>query len=176
MVYKEGKLYIWGADGMLQPARNDMFVYDIDSGFWKILETQGQIQSPLSYGFCEYNDSLFVINGYDRFTASQFEHVSRLNIKGDNKEWVRYDTMKPDMAAASFGYVCEGSMVYIFGGFNNQDAHNDLWKMDLSAEQLEWIQLGRNIQIPTARSGHAMEVYDDKLYILGGVDKYGNKY
>jgi hypothetical protein len=65
--------------------------------------------------------------------------------------------------------------VYLFGGSNKAGYSNNLSLLDLSEKDLEFQILSRRINVPTARKGHAMEAYDDKLYIFGGVDGDGNE-
>jgi hypothetical protein len=62
----------------------------------------------------------------------------------------------------------------VFGGSSVYDGYfNNLSILDLSQQDLEFKVFNQAMNVPTARKGHAMEAYDDKLYIFGGVD--GNR-
>lgn len=173
IVYKDGKLYIWGTGGLVSMLISEMYVYDIEEQIWSTLDIKGtQENASLVYGFCAYENSLYVINGFDRQKVLGYKFINRLDL--EILEWDKYDVKEDDMAYGAFGYVCDGSMVYLFGGFTSNVTFNNLWSIDLSAQALKWNLLGKRIKVPTARSGHAMQVYDDKLFILGGKDKYGN--
>ena len=61
--------------------------------------------------------------------------------------------------------------MYLFGGSSVYDGYfNNLSILDLSQEDLKFEVLNKAMNVPTARRGHAMQAYDDKLYIFGGVD------
>jgi N-acetylneuraminic acid mutarotase len=173
IIYKDGKLYVWGAGGIINPIISEMYAYDIEKQYWSKLDIKGkQEDASLVYGFCSYENSLYVVNGFDRHANLGHKFINRLNL--ENLEWEKYNVEEEDMAFGGFGYVCDGSMVYLFAGFTSDITINNLWSIDLSAQKLEWNLLGKRTNVPTARSGHAMQVYDDKLFILGGRDKYGN--
>ena len=173
IVYKDGKLYIWGAGGIISTIISEMYVYDIEEQYWRTLDIKGKKENAsLVYGFCTYENSLYVVNGFDRQKVLGYKAIKRLDL--EILEWEKYDVGEDDIAFGGFGYVCDGSMVYLFAGFSIDLTFNNLWSLDLSAQKLKWNLLGKSTRVPTARSSHAMQVYDDKLFILGGRDKYGN--
>lgn len=158
---------------MVSPIVSKMYVFNIQEQYWSVLDIKGtQLEASLVYGFCGYEDSLYVMNGFDRQKVVGYKAINKLNL--NKLEWERYDVQEDEMAFGAFGYVCDGSMIYLFGGFENEETYNNIWSIDLSQNKLKWNMLGRRIKVPTARSGHAMQVYDDKLFIFGGQDKYGN--
>jgi N-acetylneuraminic acid mutarotase len=53
---------------------------------------------------------------------------------------------------------------------------NTLSVIDLDKYPLEYINLSKNLSTPTPRSNHGMEVYDNSLYIFGGVNNEGDQY
>jgi hypothetical protein len=67
-------------------------------------------------------------------------------------------------------------MVFVFGGETfGRGNYNSLSVLNLDHSKLEFQNLSDKLTVPTARRGHAMEVYNDKLYIFGGVDISGNR-
>lgn len=46
---------------------------------------------------------------------------------------------------------------------------NDLWEFDLASEIWNQIELSPNSYQPMARSGHTANLFNDKMYIFGGI-------
>jgi len=60
--------------------------------------------------------------------------------------------------------------MYIFGG---QDDENnklcDVWEFDIESEVFTLIELLPNSYQPSPRSGHSSTIFNDKMYIFGGI-------
>jgi N-acetylneuraminic acid mutarotase len=65
--------------------------------------------------------------------------------------------------------------LFQFGGGTTDGEFNNLYVLDLSFQHLEFENLSEHLKVPTARKGHDMETYNDKLYIFGGVDSKKNR-
>lgn len=62
------------------------------------------------------------------------------------------------------------NIVYIFGGQDDENNKlNDLWSLDLTTEIYTQIELGPTSEIPGARSGHTATIFNDQMYIFGGI-------
>jgi hypothetical protein len=72
------------------------------------------------------------------------------------------------------GYLCKDNLIYILGGAYLQGNLNSLAVIDLNIRELRVSPLSKNHSIPIERGGHAMEVYNDELYLVGGKDTQGN--
>jgi hypothetical protein len=96
------------------------------------------------------------------------------DLSKDNYEAEEIPIYNKGVAEFLFGYDCVDNLVYLFGGGSNNDGYfNNLSIIDLSQNELKFQLFNTAIDVPTARRAHAVEAYNDKLYIFGGVD--GNK-
>ena len=174
ITYYDKSLYTWGEIGINGESIQRLYKYDIDSDEWSIVDISStyfkRISSP---GFCEYKDNLLIINGFDISTASYLNSSISLNLKSEHKKWEILEVGYLD-SQSSFGYICNGSKIYIFGGLSFSGHKNQLVELNLESPA-EITVLSESIRIPTPRYGHGMIVYDEKLLIFGGVDKYENE-
>jgi len=149
-----GKIYVFGGSG-LNGAETTVFsnkfqYYDIASNTWNPLpdmptarETRGKI----------VNDKLYVIGGFNG-TPSRLINVYDLK----TNLWIDKYTMP--VAIAGHSLAVSGNKIFIVGGFNNQSF---LAYFDTTTNKL--YQLSSNM-IPRRYS--TAEVYNNKLYIIGG--------
>lgn len=149
-----GKIYVFGGSGLNGAATtvfsNKFQYYDIASNTWNPLpnmptarETRGKI----------VNDKLYVIGGFNG-TPSRLINVYDLK----TNLWVNQYTMPVGIAGHSL--AVSGNKIFIVGGFNNQSF---LAYFDTTTNKLH--QLTSNM-IPRRYS--TAEVYNNKLYIIGG--------
>ncbi|WP_455423960.1 Kelch repeat-containing protein [Chryseobacterium arachidis] len=124
--------------------------YDIASNTWHPLpdmpvarETKGKI----------VNDKLYVIGGFNG-TSSRLINVYDLN----KNLWTEQYTMPAAISGHSL--AVSGNKIFIAGGYNNQTF---LAYFDTETNKLH--QLSSNM-IPRRHS--AAEIYNNKLYIIGG--------
>ena len=149
-----GKIYVFGGSGLNGAATtkfsNRFQYYDIASDTWHPLpdmptaiETKGKI----------VNDKLYVIGGFNG-TSSRLINVYDLN----TNRWTNQYTMPAGISGHSL--AVSGNKIFIAGGYNNQTF---LAYFDTATNKFH--QLSSNM-IP--RRHAAAEVYNDKLYIIGG--------
>ncbi|MDM1554438.1 kelch repeat-containing protein [Chryseobacterium indologenes] len=149
-----GKIYVFGGSG-LSGAKSTVFsdkfqYYDIASNTWNPLpdmptarETKGKI----------VNDKLYVIGGFNG-TPSRLINVYDLK----TNLWTHQYTMPSGIYGHSL--AISGDKIFIVGGVNNQSF---LAYFDTTTNTFH--QLSSNM-IP--RRHAAAEVYNNKLYIIGG--------
>ncbi|WP_312394823.1 kelch repeat-containing protein [Chryseobacterium sp.] len=149
-----GKIYAFGGSGLNNAATtvfsNRFQYYDIASDTWNPLpdmptarETKGKI----------VNDKLYVIGGFNG-TSSRLVNVFDLN----KNIWTEQYTMPAPISGHSL--AVSGNKIFIAGGYNNQTF---LAYFDTETNKLH--QLSSNM-IP--RRHAAAEIYNNKLYIIGG--------
>ncbi|MCA6069452.1 T9SS type A sorting domain-containing protein [Chryseobacterium sp. RG1] len=149
-----GKIYTFGGSGLNNAATtvfsNRFQYYDIASDTWhplpdmpKARETKGKI----------VNDKLYVIGGFNG-TSSRLIDVYDLN----KNLWTEQYTMPSGISGHSL--AVSGNKIFIAGGYNNQTF---LAYFDTETNKLH--QLSSNM-IP--RRHAAAEIYNNKLYIMGG--------
>ena len=149
-----GKIYVFGGSGLNGAATtkfsNKFQYYDIASNTWNPLpdmptarETKGKI----------VHDKLYVIGGFNG-TSSRLINVYDLN----TNVWVNQYTMPAGISGHSL--AVSDNKIFIVGGYNNQTF---LAYFDTTTNKFH--QLSSNM-IPRRHS--AAEVYNNKLYIIGG--------
>ena len=149
-----GKIYVFGGSGLNGAATtvfsNRFQYYDIASNTWHPLpnmptarEAKGKI----------VNDKLYVIGGFNG-TSSRLINVYDLN----TNLWTDQFTMPAGISGHSL--AVSGDKIFIAGGYNNQTF---LAYFDTTTHKFH--QLSSNM-IP--RRHAAAEVYNNKLYIIGG--------
>ncbi|WP_250253847.1 T9SS C-terminal target domain-containing protein [Chryseobacterium sp. Marseille-Q3244] len=149
-----GKIYVFGGSG-LNGAANTVFsnhfqYYDIASNTWNSLpdmptakETKGKI----------VNDKLYVIGGFNG-TSSNLINVYDLK----TNLWTDQYTMPAGVSGHSL--AVSDNKIFVVGGYDNQTF---LAYFDTTTNELH--ELSSNM-IPRRHS--AVEVYNNKLYIMGG--------
>jgi len=149
-----GKIYVFGGSGLNGAATtkfsNRFQYYDIASDTWHPLpdmptarETRGKI----------VNDKLYVIGGFNG-TSSRLINVYDLS----TDRWTDQFTMPAGISGHSL--AVSGNKIFIAGGYNNQTF---LAYFDTATNKFH--QLSSNM-IP--RRHATAEVYNNKLYIMGG--------
>ncbi|ASK30655.1 hypothetical protein CEY12_11260 [Chryseobacterium sp. T16E-39] len=149
-----GKIYVFGGSGLKGAAKtvfsNKFQYYDIASNTWNSLpnmptakETKGKI----------VNDKLYVIGGFNG-TPSRLINIYDLK----TNLWVDQYTMPVGISGHSL--AVSGDKIFIVGGYNFQ---NFIAYFDTTTNKFH--QLSSNM-IP--RRHAAAEVYNNKLYIIGG--------
>ena len=150
----DGKIYTFGGSGLNNAATtvfSDRFqYYDIATNTWHPLpkmpnarEARGKI----------VNDKLYVIGGFNG-TSSRLVNVFDLK----KNLWTEQYTMSAEISGHSL--AVSGTKIFIVGGTNNQ---NFLAYFDTETNKL--YKLSSNM-IP--RRHAAAEIYNNKLYIMGG--------
>jgi N-acetylneuraminic acid mutarotase len=149
-----GKIYVFGGSGLNGAATtafsNRFQYYDIASNTWHPLpdmptarEAKGKI----------VNDKLYVIGGFNG-TSSRLINIYDIN----TNRWTDQITMPAGISGHSL--AVSGDKIFIAGGYNNQTF---LAYFDTATNKFH--QLTSNM-IP--RRHAAAEVYNNKLYIIGG--------
>ncbi|WP_123921426.1 T9SS C-terminal target domain-containing protein [Chryseobacterium viscerum] len=149
-----GKIYVFGGSGLngapTTKFSNRFQYYDIASNTWHPLpdmptarEAKGKI----------VNDKLYVIGGFNG-TSSRLINVYDLN----TNLWTNQYIMPAGISGHSL--AVSGNKIFIAGGYNNQTF---LAYFDTTTNKVH--QLSSNM-IP--RRHAAAEIYNNKLYIIGG--------
>ncbi len=149
-----------------------MQIYNLDTNVWTKVTLEGTPNSIKGdYINCVYNDNLYLIMGWGDGTIDESKMIYKISLSNDDFKLQMIHISNEGMADWVYGYTCKDNLAYIFGGGSNINGYfNNLSILDLSLESLEFQTLSANTNVPTARRAHAMEAYNDKLYIFGGVD------
>ena len=148
-----------------------LYIYDLNANIWTSRMPLGKEYTILiDYAQCIYNDALYLIMGWDDNIFGASEKIYRIDLFNDRYDSQQISISNEGIADYTFGYDCKDNLVYLFGGDSDSGYFNNLSILDLSQQDLEFKVFNKAMNVPTARKGHAMEAYDDKLYIFGGVD------
>jgi hypothetical protein len=170
MKYYNQSFYIWGDS--VSYNKPPLYQYEIATGIWTRVQPLGdEVGMAVNYGLCIYNHKLYSILGSWDLSNSVIE----INLKSENYELERTWIDRTGMGDTGLGYYCDENMIYLFGGTTDSGHLNTLSVLDLDKHPLQFKFLSKNMKLPSARRGHAMQVYDDKLYIYGGITDSGSK-
>jgi N-acetylneuraminic acid mutarotase len=123
---------------------------------------------------CVYEESLFLINGYNPRIGDFTNKIYRINLESEDQIWENIYIEESNQPAGNSGYFCDKDKLYLFGGVHSGGVTNHLLNISLSSSKKNVVELSKKMITPIARYGHGMVAYDDKLYIFGGIDKEGN--
>ena len=136
----------------------------------KICKTTGSKPACLVNASVTYcgNDQIYAFGGFDQFTDEVYNHVLRLNLKTLN--WALVDNYG-DIPGVRMGHsasLYEGDKLLVYGGENEHREYlSDVVILDLKNHH--WTQPEIQGPIPKGRARHAAVVYEDKLFIIGGL-------
>lgn len=143
-----------------------LYKYEIATGQWIRIEFIGkQVESVQNNGLCIYKNTMYSVLG----SFSSSSSVYKIDLKSGNYELEDIYIDSDGMADSGFGYACKDNMIFIFGGSTYTGKHNNLAVLDFDKLPLKFTILSKQFKTPTARRGHAMELYNNKLYIYGGI-------
>jgi hypothetical protein len=136
----------------------------------KISKTTGSKPACLVNASVTYcgNDQIYAFGGFDQFTDEVYNHVLRLNLKTLN--WALVDNYG-DIPGVRMGHsasLYQGDKLLVYGGENEHREYlSDVVILDLKTHN--WTQPDIQGAIPKGRARHAAVVYEDKLFIIGGL-------
>lgn len=136
----------------------------------KIISTVGQRPAVLVLASVTYvgNNEIYAFGGFDQYTDEVYNHVLRLNL--DTRQWNLVDNYG-DIPGVRMGHsasLWQGDKVLIFGGENEHRAYlSDVIIFDLKTAC--WRQPEIFGTPPRNRARHSATIFDDKLFIVGGL-------
>ncbi|KAL8872094.1 MAG: hypothetical protein Q9174_002217 [Haloplaca sp. 1 TL-2023] len=136
----------------------------------KVLRTCGQRPACLVNASVTYcgNDQIYAFGGFDQYTDEVYNHVLKLDLK--SLQWTLVDNYG-DIPGVRMGHTAclwQGTKLLVYGGENEHREYlTDVVILDLKTHH--WTQPEIRGPIPKGRARHAAAVYDDKLYVLGGL-------
>ena len=137
-----------------------MHIYNLGTNSWTETEASMESFSFFAVG-CLYGDHLYVIEG---------DTTVKMSLSNDDFNFEEIHISNEVKVNYEIAYTCIDNLVYIFGGDSMDKGYsNQLLLVDLSSQELEYVTKSGDMNVPTGRRAHAMEAYDDQLYIFGGV-------
>lgn len=141
----------------------------------RIAKTTGQKPACLVNASVTYcgNNQIYAFGGFDQYTDEVYNHVLKLDLNTMN--WTLVDNYG-DIPGVRMGHsasLYQGDKLLVFGGENEHREYlSDVIILDLKT--LHWTQPDLRGPTPKGRARHAAVVYEDKLFIVGGVTGENN--
>ena len=136
-------------------------------GFTQEIEGEGDDRFPLNVTLPEEDDEDYPIEEYD-ITEKCWRRHKTTGKDGD-------ETNIPAFGSGSV-MVSMGGLVYLFGGWNNQEFSSDVFRLDpvgMEWEKLEHRDGRRDGRPPVNKCFSGMVQHDGKLIIFGGIGAAG---
>lgn len=192
--YRSNMYYMFGGtiNGLEDPevnkirASDELWSLELSSKSfnWELKYPKGDIPSPRSNHiavFFKKNDSelLLIHGGMNR--DKKFDDMYLFECaqtKFTKVEFSKEDIIPSPRAHHSAYYI--NDKIYMYGGnggkFYENSVFNDLWVLDL--DTYKWVELKEELKdeakvgnLPEPRTGHSMFVYNDEVYIYGGINQ-----
>lgn len=114
------------------------------------------------------NNQIYAFGGFDQFTDEVYNHVLKLDLYTLN--WTLVDNYG-DIPGVRMGHsasLYQGYKLLVYGGENEHREYlSDVVILDLKT--MHWTQPEVQGPQPRGRARHASVVYEDKLFIIGGL-------
>ncbi|KZF21961.1 hypothetical protein L228DRAFT_247571 [Xylona heveae TC161] len=136
----------------------------------RVIRTIGQKPACLvnaSVTYCGDNQ-IYAFGGFDRWTDEVYNHVLKLDLT--TLQWSLVDNYG-DIPGVRMGHTAtlwQGDKLLVFGGENEHRTFlSDVVILDLKT--LYWTLPEISGPTPRGRARHAATIYDDKLFVVGGL-------
>ncbi|KAL1962527.1 hypothetical protein VTN77DRAFT_9402 [Rasamsonia byssochlamydoides] len=140
-----------------------------------IKKTVGNVPACLVNASVTYcgNDQIYAFGGFDQYTDEVYNHVLRLNLKTLRWELVDNYGDIPGVRMGHTASLYQGDKLIVFGGENEHREYlSDIVILDIPTST--WTQPDVRGPIPRGRARHASVIYEDKLFVIGGVTGENN--
>ena len=135
-----------------------------------IRKTTGQKPACLVNASVTYcgNDQIYAFGGFDQFTDEVYNHVLKLDLKSLNWSLVDNYGDIPGVRMGHSATLYQGDKLLVYGGENEHREYlSDVVILDLKTHH--WTQPEVHGSVPKGRARHAAVVYEDKLFVIGGL-------
>lgn len=152
------------------PAKHGSKGSEIQARKPMIRKTTGQKPACLVNASVTYcgNDQIYAFGGFDQFTDEVYNHVLRLDLKSLNWSLVDNYGDIPGVRMGHSASLYQGDKLLVYGGENEHREYlSDVVILDLKSHH--WTQPEVHGTVPKGRARHAAVVYEDKLFVIGGL-------
>ncbi|GBF64389.1 Rab9 effector protein with kelch motifs [Trichophyton mentagrophytes] len=119
------------------------------------------------------NNEIYAFGGFDQETDEVYNHVLKLDLT--TRRWALVDNFG-DIPGVRMGHTAsfyQGDKLIVFGGENERPEHlNDVIVFDIKTAT--WTSPEIRGKPPRGRARHASVIYEDKLFVIGGVTGESN--
>ncbi|KAF8699551.1 Kelch motif, partial [Rhizoctonia solani] len=170
-VLAEKWLVVWGGDTGLPQSDNNVYLLDIATYVWSQLDLQPAPCPRGSHPVCICQNQLVAFGGCDDHGRS-LNDLWSLDLDSLTQKTAKWKEIKVSRGRSPFkrhdhAMVAYKNKLYVFGGYYDGDAiFNDTWCFDMNAKT--WTELDCIGPTLPRRSGHAVALVGDVVYMFGG--------
>ncbi|KAL1952930.1 hypothetical protein VTO42DRAFT_3933 [Malbranchea cinnamomea] len=114
------------------------------------------------------NNQIYAFGGFDQYTDEVYNHVLRLDL--NTLRWTLVDNFG-DIPGVRMGHTAclyQGDKLIVFGGENEHREYlSDVVILHLPTAR--WTSPDIRGPVPRGRARHAAVIYEDKLFVVGGI-------
>ncbi|EFW20864.1 hypothetical protein D8B26_002836 [Coccidioides posadasii str. Silveira] len=135
-----------------------------------VKKSAGQVPACLVNASVTYcgNNQIYAFGGFDQYTDEVYNHVRRLDL--NTLTWTLVNNYG-DIPGVRMGHTAslyQDDKLIVFGGENERREYlSDIIILDLNT--YTWTSPEVRGPIPRGRARHASVIYEDKLFVVGGV-------
>ncbi|EGD74322.1 hypothetical protein PTSG_12431 [Salpingoeca rosetta] len=169
-------LFIHGGDSG-STMLGDMLRFDVHDHSWSSCQTvKGDSPSPrYHHSAVVYKHSIYCFGGYtgDIFSNSNLENRNDLYQhfpdKGMWRPIILADGSNTPPARSAQCCAMYGSWMYVFAGFDGSDRLNDMWRIDLSANDKRWERVNQQGDVPPPCCNMPCATSTTTMFIFSGM-------
>ncbi|KAF9883704.1 hypothetical protein FE257_003042 [Aspergillus nanangensis] len=125
-----------------------------------------------SVTYCN-DDQIYAFGGFDQYTDEVYNHVLKLNLSTLRWELVDNYGDIPGVRMGHTATLYQGDKLIVFGGENEHREYlSDVVILDIGTST--WTQPEIRGSTPRGRARHAAVIYDEKLFVIGGITGENN--
>lgn len=168
--------YIFGGyDGRDGNYFNDLFYFNFESRCWvELARPMGERPQPRTDHIMVLHDTaIYVFGGYDGHT--RYDNMFAFDL--ESQRWSTLNTIG-DLPSRRFGHSgtvhTPSAQLIVFGGWDGKDTLNDVHAYHFPTRV--WRKIITTGASPPHRYRHTSVIFQDALFVFGGVDKQHCRY
>lgn len=168
-VYND-KMYLFGGSN-LESENNNFYSLDLGNFRWELMKPKGDLpHSRDEHTSCinEFERTMVIFGGFcDGYRTNEI-----VKYHFTDNRWSTVQTVDPKpISRSGHSAIIFNSSMYVFGGKDEDNNKlNDLWSLDLSNNLWKQIQCPNSV-VPTPRSGHSCDIFENYMVIFGGIQE-----
>lgn len=170
------KMYIFGGyDGRDGNYFNDFFYFNFETRHWGEMPSHVRCrpEARTDHIMALHAHHVYIFGGYDGHT--RYQNTYRYDLKEEEWQAIPIQGEVPSKRFGHSGIVhAKSNRLIVFGGWDGKDTLNDLYFFDLNT--LVWSKANSDGASPPHRYRHTAVVFEDSMFVFGGVDKQHCRY
>jgi len=174
-VCKNDSFYIFGGYAGNLQMLNDLKKYDPKTREWKDIQYLGKISKRCSHGATVFHESMFIFGGLNVDSKNSNCLIDLHDLYEYNFIRNQFTKLEPHgkIPPVRSCTVCVtyDSRIFVFGGFGDtlNVFYNDLYEYNIAKNEWKAVQVAGDI--PRKRTKHCGCVWNDSLFVFGGLEE-----